>query len=47
MSAEGKTDHELEYETEMKARVHITLKHGVLDPQGKAIGNALQSPGLS
>ena len=24
----------------MKARVHISLKPGVLDPQGKAIGNA-------
>jgi len=25
----------------MKAKVHITLKNGVLDPQGKAIENAL------
>jgi phosphoribosylformylglycinamidine synthase subunit PurS len=25
----------------MKAKVHITLKNGVLDPQGKAIANAL------
>ncbi len=25
----------------MKARVHVTLKNGVLDPQGKAIGQAL------
>ena len=25
----------------MKARVHVTLKHGVLDPQGKAIAQAL------
>ena len=25
----------------MKARVHITLKQGVLDPQGKAIAQAL------
>ena len=25
----------------MKARVHITLKDGVLDPQGKAIAQAL------
>ena len=25
----------------MKAKVHITLKSGVLDPQGKAIRNAL------
>ena len=27
----------------MKARVHITLKPGVLDPQGKAIEHALAS----
>ncbi len=25
----------------MKARVHVTLKNGVLDPQGKAIEGAL------
>ncbi len=25
----------------MKARVHVTLKDGVLDPQGKAIAQAL------
>ena len=31
----------------MKARVHITLKQGVLDPQGKAIANALQHLGFS
>jgi phosphoribosylformylglycinamidine synthase subunit PurS len=31
----------------MKARVHITLKQGVLDPQGKAIGHALGSLGFS
>jgi phosphoribosylformylglycinamidine synthase subunit PurS len=30
----------------MKARVHISLKPGVLDPQGKAIGNALKSLGF-
>lgn len=30
----------------MKARVHITLKHGVLDPQGKAIAHALESLGF-
>lgn len=30
----------------MKAKVTITLKHGVLDPQGKAIGNALTSLGF-
>jgi phosphoribosylformylglycinamidine synthase subunit PurS len=31
----------------MKARIRITLKHGVLDPQGKAIENALASLGFS
>ena len=31
----------------MKARVHVTLKNGVLDPQGRAIGNALHSLGFS
>jgi phosphoribosylformylglycinamidine synthase subunit PurS len=31
----------------MKARVHVTLKSGVLDPQGKAIGHALHSLGFS
>jgi phosphoribosylformylglycinamidine synthase subunit PurS len=31
----------------MKARVHVTLKSGVLDPQGQAIGHALQSLGFS
>ncbi len=31
----------------MKAKVHITLKHGVLDPQGKAIGQALHHLGFS
>lgn len=30
----------------MKARVHVTLKAGVLDPQGKAIGHALHSLGF-
>ncbi len=30
----------------MKARVHITLKPGVLDPQGKAIAHALGSLGF-
>ena len=28
-------------ETEMKAKVKVTLKNGVLDPQGKAIEGAL------
>ena len=31
----------------MKARVHITLKDGVLDPQGKAIGHALAGLGFA
>jgi len=31
----------------MKARIKITLKNGVLDPQGKAIQNALGSLGFS
>ena len=31
----------------MKARVHITLKDGVLDPQGKTIAQALDSLGFS
>ncbi len=31
----------------MKARVHVSLKAGVLDPQGKAIGNALASLGFT
>jgi phosphoribosylformylglycinamidine synthase len=30
----------------MKARVHVTLKNGVLDPQGKAIGHALAGLGF-
>ncbi len=30
----------------MKARVHITLKKGVLDPQGKAIAGALTGLGF-
>ena len=30
----------------MKARVYVSLKEGVLDPQGKAIGNALGSLGF-
>ncbi len=31
----------------MKARIKITLKTGVLDPQGKAIQNALASLGFA
>ena len=29
-----------------KAQVHITLKSGVLDPQGRAIANALSNLGF-
>ncbi len=31
----------------MKARIHVTLKHGVLDPQGKAIHYALAGLGFT
>jgi len=31
----------------MKARVTVTLKSGVLDPQGKAIESALRSLGVA
>lgn len=31
----------------MKAKVHITLKNGVLDPQGKAIQHALDALGFT
>ncbi len=31
----------------MKARIHVTLKNGVLDPQGKAIGHALAGLGFA
>lgn len=31
----------------MQARVHVTLKPGVLDPQGKAIEHALQALGFA
>lgn len=32
---------------QVKAKVHVTLKQGVLDPQGKAIGHALESLGFA
>ncbi len=32
---------------QMKARITITLKNGVLDPQGKAVQNALGSLGIT
>jgi len=31
----------------MKAKVYVTLKKGVLDPQGKAVGSALKSMGYN
>jgi phosphoribosylformylglycinamidine synthase subunit PurS len=31
----------------MKAKITVTLKNGVLDPQGKAIGHALQGLGFA
>ena len=30
----------------MKATVHVMLKNGLLDPQGKAIGHALEALGF-
>ena len=36
----------LQSETSMKARVTVTLKSGILDPQGKAIEGALRSLGV-
>jgi len=31
----------------VKARVHVTLKNGVLDPQGQAIRHALENLGFA
>jgi phosphoribosylformylglycinamidine synthase subunit PurS len=31
----------------MKVRIHVTLKPGVLDPQGKAIHHALEGLGFT
>lgn len=31
----------------MKAKIYITLKNGVLDPQGKAVAGALANLGFS
>jgi phosphoribosylformylglycinamidine synthase len=31
----------------MKTRIYVTLKNGVLDPQGKAIHNALDGLGFA
>src|ERR1700760_4484237 len=46
----GVSNHEAENQGQfwqMKARVTVTLKNGVLDPQGKAIEGALKSLGVS
>ncbi len=31
----------------MKAKIHVTLKHGILDPQGKSIEQALATLGYT
>ena len=31
----------------MKAKIHVTLKQGILDPQGQAIEHALDSLGFT
>lgn len=33
-------------EIELKAKIHVTLKQGILDPQGKAIEHALETLGF-
>jgi phosphoribosylformylglycinamidine synthase PurS subunit len=42
----GNDEPQCQARVSMKARVHVSLKPGVLDPQGKAIGNALASLGF-
>lgn len=37
----------LKKDTKMKARITVTLKTGVLDPQGKAIEHALEGLGFA
>jgi len=39
--------HLMDRPSAMKARVTVTLKNGVLDPQGKAIEGALKSLGVA
>jgi phosphoribosylformylglycinamidine synthase len=34
-------------EESVKAKIHVTLKPGILDPQGKAIEHALDSLGFT
>ena len=42
----GRTAPVLFEDSAMKARVTVTLKSGILDPQGKAIEGALKSLGI-
>src|SRR5690606_15056927 len=46
--AQSKTENQnqAEEEKEMKAKIHVTLKNGVLDPQGRAIAGALHNLGF-
>jgi phosphoribosylformylglycinamidine synthase len=45
-AAQGGTGRHRRQEQAMKAQVTVTLKSGVLDPQGKAIEGALKSLGV-
>jgi len=36
----------LNKENVVKAKIHVTFKNGVLDPQGKAVGHTLNSLGF-
>jgi phosphoribosylformylglycinamidine synthase len=46
-AAIGARQARISVEDHMKARVFITLKSGVLDPQGKAIHHALEGLGFA
>jgi phosphoribosylformylglycinamidine synthase len=43
---ERATPARMQEKSAMKTRIHVTLKNGVLDPQGKAIHHALESLGF-
>ena len=45
--AAGRADDSWDKRKAMKARVTVTLKTGILDPQGKAIEGALRSLGVA
>ena len=47
MDSRFRGNDEWDYDFAMKAKVKVTLKNGVLDPQGKAIEGALGSLGFS